>query len=440
MNLHAIKLALAVAVSLGVTSSVTADERPSDPQSALAAISDGSGSDGSGSRAAVTVTLQADGTVQTEQTDGNAAGGSLVVKRLQKLVAQSAEQNENQDQAQESSPKTAVRRSQVVNSSSVQRVNVNSEDGAASFVISTQATSDGNSDETPKIVGKIVLTTPDGKVVEYDLNQTEMTSGFWTMDSIDLPLVLGGSAAKSQVGQALIGPAEDSAQSAELAELTQANEAGERLMLGVHCETADELLRKHLKSGDNGLAVLEVVNDSAAAAAGIVAGDILLQAGDMWLTSPVELLKAVKQAGETEMPIVLIREGDKMSMTVTPRLTKVQPQTVVMVGGELEADGQASENPHQKFSWKMEQMDEAMNNGSLVIRQFSPGIVIGKSAGSEEIARLVEEAMKAAHGSMAGKATSEDALKKQIEELEKQIEKMAGRIAEIENRKSKSKK
>lgn len=299
--------------------------------------------------------------------------------------------------------------------------------------------SDAAEESEHKSVGKILITTPDGKVTEYDLNKDSLPNGVWSMDLQKLvtdgkPGVFRFSVNHDDKRQEEtdydIAPE-------ELEELVKVNEAGERLMVGVHCVTADELLRLHLRSGAAGLVVIEVVEQSAAQAAGIQKNDVMLSAGDQPLSHPIDLLKAVKKAGETEMPIVLFRNGEKMTINVTPKLLKQPEPVVVTVGGELDVEDATSEPGELKRKKELETIiEERIGNasaGSFRLRQISPGIVINKSAGPEEIEKLVQQAMKAARSASQSQVESAEALRKQVAELREQVKMLSERLSTVES-------
>jgi hypothetical protein len=104
--------------------------------------------------------------------------------------------------------------------------------------------------------------------------------------------------------------------------VVQAATAAEPVQLGSHwigvlCRPADEVLRSHLKL-DHGLVVDRVVPTSPAAKAGIQQHDVLLSFGGHELKTVIELVDAVKAADGGETEIKLIREGQGLSIKVTP--------------------------------------------------------------------------------------------------------------------------
>ena len=451
MNLGVIKLAIAVATMLGADPVAQEIKQAAVHASNEAKITDADIASATESRqveaeGSANDELPDDGIQQaspaTAATDENLTSVSVFVVSTESDEDQtsadekkSSEKGSRQNRAQKATSRIVVGARQVTGSDDKKGDVVVMEDGGASMVISRLASTSSDAEDAPVISGKILVTTPDGKVVEYDLGSApHSVSG--AIPPTNPGTMVFGNFANGEIGNVILERLSGKSDEVVGQQLIEVSESGERLMLGILCEAADELLRKHLKSGENGLVVQEVVEDSAAEKAGLAADDVLLQAGDTPLKTPVDLSQAVTQAGETEMVLSLIREGERMSISVTPKLTKLVPPKVFNLGWAGEDAGESSENL-QKL---LEQAGFNGGNQTFQFRQFSPGIVIDKSAGAEDIAKLVKEAMSAAQGAVENTQSSEQALKKQIEELEKQVEEMASRIAEIENKKPKAKK
>jgi membrane-associated protease RseP (regulator of RpoE activity) len=87
--------------------------------------------------------------------------------------------------------------------------------------------------------------------------------------------------------------------------------------IGVLCRPADDVLRLHLKL-KHGLVVDRVVPKSPAAKAGIQQHDILLAVDGKELKTVVDLVRSVREAAANEMEIRLVREGEELTLKVTP--------------------------------------------------------------------------------------------------------------------------
>lgn len=73
--------------------------------------------------------------------------------------------------------------------------------------------------------------------------------------------------------------------------------------------------------------VAGVVDDTAASEAGLQAGDKIISIDGNEIESFVELLSIIKVSAEKEMPIVVLREGREVSLTITPRLKESDDPT-----------------------------------------------------------------------------------------------------------------
>jgi hypothetical protein len=69
---------------------------------------------------------------------------------------------------------------------------------------------------------------------------------------------------------------------------------------------------------EHGLLVDDVLPDSPALAAGFKKNDILVKVGDKALADPLDLVKAVEEAKETELSIGVLRGGKETTIKVTP--------------------------------------------------------------------------------------------------------------------------
>ena len=82
---------------------------------------------------------------------------------------------------------------------------------------------------------------------------------------------------------------------------------------------ADDSLRELLNLPKNqGIVVIRINPRSSAAAAGIHQNDVLLSIGDSPLAQPKDLYDQLKKADEKPAPLVLLREGNRMTLQVRP--------------------------------------------------------------------------------------------------------------------------
>jgi membrane-associated protease RseP (regulator of RpoE activity) len=93
--------------------------------------------------------------------------------------------------------------------------------------------------------------------------------------------------------------------------------------IGVSVTPIEPALRAQLQVPQNeGLSVIDVVKDSAAAQAGLRVHDILLRLGGKPLTEQSKMVELVQANGEKAMPIELIRDGEHLTVNVTPQRRK----------------------------------------------------------------------------------------------------------------------
>ena len=291
------------------------------------------------------------------------------------------------------------------------------EQPAASIQIRVQA--EGSSDPadasgfSTAVAGKVIVISPDGTRREFDLNQqlpegirgvinghrTEMQgadgrqpgilrwqTGKPDPNSVDLPrrrtMIRQGTQIQFQ-------PSSDN------------RVAEKRLMIGVHCGETDELLRAHLKLGESGLVVVDVVPKSPAAEAGLQKYDLLLRSGDSELKTVHDLLKSVENAGDEPVTLHLLRNGDPLELTVKPRIMEQPSEFVVSVWGtQVNPDLSGGESSGELPLLSEQLLNELkQHRAQLRLRQIPPGIMIERSLPQEEIQRLVDQAIKAAQDS-----------------------------------------
>ncbi len=87
--------------------------------------------------------------------------------------------------------------------------------------------------------------------------------------------------------------------------------------IGVYVEPADPALVAQLKI-EGGIVVRHVVPGSPAETAGVKPNDIMLRAGDSPLLVVCSLGAEVNKIGAKELPFSLLREGQQLSLAMTP--------------------------------------------------------------------------------------------------------------------------
>lgn len=249
------------------------------------------------------------------------------------------------------------------------------------FRVEKKVTTDEDGEPQEKVAGRIVIVGPDGKVEEYSLDD-KLPEGVRVLISKD------DEDAEDEIAFVAEG---------------EADIEEERLMIGVHCDLADDVLRSHLKLGDAGLIVLEVIDDSPAQEAGLQKSDILVQADGSELTQVEQLVDAVRESEGEALELVVVRSGDRLEVTATPRRMKTKQRIVLDQIGDmtLELDG---EQPHVQWLERLENLklpEEALDairkgQAGVRLRSIQPGIVIDRDSRPEDIEKIVAEARRRA--------------------------------------------
>ncbi len=248
------------------------------------------------------------------------------------------------------------------------------------------ATLHGDDKDAPKskVTGKIVIKGPDGKVKEYSL-EDKLPDGIRVLTE-----KIQGKTGDGHAASVFVVDTDDA-------------EVEERLMIGVNCDAADDVLRAHLKLGESGLVVREVVENLPAGESKIQKGDIVVQANGSGLNSVEQLIDIVRTSDGKAIEFGLIRGGERMEVTVTPKKMKAAHRIVVNATADLAADKNAEYQPFQFFQ-NLEGQDipkevlDALKKGQagVRVRSLHPGIVIDHKSGKEDIHKLLGEVLQRA--------------------------------------------
>jgi hypothetical protein len=140
-------------------------------------------------------------------------------------------------------------------------------------------------------------------------------------------------------------------------------EASSPYYIGLALDELSEELRAQLDL-KHGVIIADVAPDSPAAKADIKRHDILITAGDMDVNSARDVLKAVNEAQDRELPLVVLRAGKKVKVTVTPtkRPMEARPPR------EQEGAG-----PEGRLRWPF-----ARGEGRDALFLYHPGMIMGK--------------------------------------------------------------
>jgi len=119
--------------------------------------------------------------------------------------------------------------------------------------------------------------------------------------------------------------------------------------IGIALGELPEVAKKQLKL-EHGLVVDDVLPDSPAAKAEFKQHDVLVRAGELVLDQPTDILKAVDEAKDKEMRIIVLRDGKELTLQVTPQkrpkseaseLRKVETLEARLPGGAIQKSEEA---------------------------------------------------------------------------------------------------
>jgi hypothetical protein len=192
---------------------------------------------------------------------------------------------------------------------------------------------------------------------------------------------------------------------------SDAAEVRPQYVIGVQCSQADSLLRQHLKLGDRGLIVQDLIPNGPAAQSGLTTGDLIVSSGDTDLRTVYELMKVIQESGGRAVELSIIRSGEPMTISVVP----------------------------QKRSHPEHSSDE-----SAPVRQFHPGIIINRNSRTEDAHQILEQALKAAGMNSEWQLTphqpaaplpsgAHSVMQQEIATLREQIRMLMDRITALEN-------
>ena len=288
-------------------------------------------------------------------------------------------------------------------------VNVAKDNAAGTYSIqiesSAHADSEDGAEPQIKVGGKVVVIGPDGEKKVYDISGKDGQAFKIHLDGdgkqvLDLESLHDVLIMKNHGDDAVEG-----AQSVDVPE-------EERYMIGVQCEEAGEVLRGHLHLGDAGVVVMEVRDETPAAEAGLLKNDIIVQIDDKDLASRDDLISAVAGSDGKVLTLAVIRDGEKHSITIQPKMMKV-PVIVTPALVEGFDIGELNLN-NLRHLQDLDSLPEDVRKqlmdqkGNVRIRRIHPGVMIDGEAPHDEasINKLIERIRKSA-GEEAAKALAE---------------------------------
>ncbi|MCP4788328.1 MAG: PDZ domain-containing protein [Fuerstiella sp.] len=283
-----------------------------------------------------------------------------------------------------------------------------------SVEVIVESSSEKKDDSAPKtsVKGRIVIVGPDGKRQEYDLGES-LPEGF-KINVNDFPFL---SAHDHASDTASVEP---------------------RYLIGVMCKPADNLLRRHLKLADSGLLASHISEGLPAATAGIQQDDILLAVGEQKLSFVHDLIKVVSASEGKEITIELLRDGDRISVAVTPKkLTGKERKDVL---ASLAVLHQHTEGANGDAATSVVSQIEGITNGTestrVFLRSFGPGIRLDTAGGPQtrqQLLELIHGVVKKQdlHAAEAEASEPSDDNERSLKILQQQIEQLRKQIARI---------
>ncbi|MFM7036307.1 MAG: PDZ domain-containing protein [Planctomycetaceae bacterium] len=266
--------------------------------------------------------------------------------------------------------------------------------------VESRSSSTNGDEPQVKREGRIIVIGPDGVKKEYDLNAPEGRALILDMEG-------GLDALKILDGQ----PPAAAAATAEAAA------PQERVMLGVACEEAPTLLRKHLKLNNSGLVVLSVSENSPAAEALLEPDDVLISLNDRQLSTIPQLMEVVAGLEGKPSRLQIIRSGTPMEISVTPRKIPV-PEVLPAAKGL---------NPGDLENMRLPGLNQQLN------RMF-PGVIIDEQfpADPQAMERMLkklstlarDEARRAADGAPASASPPQPEIQQQLQQLREELQQL----------------
>lgn len=187
----------------------------------------------------------------------------------------------------------------------------------------------------------------------------------------------------------------------EFDELTTDIVAADRFVIGIVLDPEQD--------GD-GIGVSQVVPDSAAQEAEIMAGDLILAVNGEEISDPKQLIDVVQENGDGEpLELTLSRDGETLTVKLTPK--KVSMQDFIVPGIEFKdfeipniqiphVEQEELRIPHmvipeiqnpglyKELAPQIEKLRESMPEGGF---QVMPPVILGQGESKEEMAELRKE-------------------------------------------------
>ncbi|MCI0357201.1 MAG: PDZ domain-containing protein [Planctomycetaceae bacterium] len=144
--------------------------------------------------------------------------------------------------------------------------------------------------------------------------------------------------------------------------------------IGISLGELPAVARAQLKL-EHGVVVDDVIEGSPAAKADFKPHDILIRVGESKIEQPADIVKAVEEAKDKEMRIVVLRDGKEMALTVKP--TK-RPKSEAGEGGEA-IEARLPESAIQRIEEALRELKSQDASRALGIYFPRPGVVAQRS-------------------------------------------------------------
>ena len=142
--------------------------------------------------------------------------------------------------------------------------------------------------------------------------------------------------------------------------------------IGVEVQPLTPELRKFLEAPeDRGVVVARVLEESAAASAGIAVGDVIVAAGEAAVKEPWDLIHAVVEVDEDEtLALTFYRRGEERRVAVAPAAPREHPNHAEFREGFRRWHGEHGEPARQRLRQRLDEIERRLEE---LERQVLPG-------------------------------------------------------------------
>ncbi|MEX2118611.1 MAG: PDZ domain-containing protein [Pirellulales bacterium] len=195
--------------------------------------------------------------------------------------------------------------------------------------------------------------------------------------------------------------------------------------IGVMCTDVPDVLRAHLDlPKEQGILIVEVPADSPASKAGLEKNDVIVAVEDKPISSPRELLEAVRSAGERELTVRYLRGGKEHAAMIKPakRPDEYRPGQPSQPGEDQRAIEKWFKLPLAPFRMRTFQPGMVLPPGAKVDNSLPDDMSVNVFKKGDEPAKIT---VKQADETWE---VTEDSLDKLPAEIRGHVERMLGRM------------